>query len=201
LVDSGGQYVDGTTDVTRTVPIGKATQEMCERYTLVLQGHIALATIRFPAGTTGSNLDAIARYPLWQAGLDYDHGTGHGVGAFLGVHEGPQRISKTPNAVALQAGMIVSNEPGFYKTGEYGIRIENLQYVTDAKDIKGGERPMHGFHTLTLAPFCRALIETDMLTRVERDYVDAYHARVLEEIGPELDDEIAKWLKHACRPL
>lgn len=201
LVDSGGQYVDGTTDVTRTVPIGKATQEMCERYTLVLQGHIALATIRFPEGTTGSNLDAIARYPLWQAGLDYDHGTGHGVGAFLGVHEGPQRISKTPNTVALVAGMIVSNEPGYYKAGEYGIRIENLQYVTEAKNISGGERPMLGFHTLTLAPFSRDLIDTDMLTRAERDYVDAYHARVLEEIGPELDDNLAKWLKKACRPL
>jgi len=201
LVDSGGQYVDGTTDVTRTVPIGEPSQEMRERYTLVLQGHIALATIRFPEGTTGSNLDAIARYPLWQAGLDYDHGTGHGVGAFLGVHEGPQRISKTPNNVALQAGMIVSNEPGYYKAGEYGIRIENLQYVTEAKEISGGERPMHGFHTLTLAPFCNALIDTDMLTRAERDYVDAYHARVLKEIGPELDDDIAAWLEQACRPL
>jgi len=201
LVDSGGQYVDGTTDVTRTVPIGEPSQEMCEHYTLVLQGHIALATIRFPEGTTGSNLDAIARYPLWQAGLDYDHGTGHGVGAFLGVHEGPQRISKTPNTVALESGMIVSNEPGYYKAGEYGIRIENLQYVTEAEDISGGERPMHGFHTLTLAPFCRALIDTDMLTRAERDYVDEYHARVLEEIGPKLDGDVAAWLKQACRPL
>lgn len=201
LVDSGGQYIDGTTDVTRTVPIGTPSQEMRERYTLVLQGHIALATIRFPKGTTGSNLDAIARYPLWQAGLDYDHGTGHGVGAFLGVHEGPQRISKTPNNVTLETGMIVSNEPGYYKEGEYGIRIENLQYVTDAEPIPGGERAMHGFHTLTLAPFCRDLIETDRLTRSERDYVNEYHARVLEEIAPQLDNTILVWLKDACRPI
>lgn len=201
LIDSGAQYVDGTTDVTRTVPIGTPTQEMCERYTLVLQGHIALAIVRFPEGTTGSNLDALARHPLWQAGLDYDHGTGHGVGAFLGVHEGPQRISKAPNTIALETGMIVSNEPGYYKEGEYGIRIENLQYVTDAEEVAGGERPMHGFHTLTLAPFHRALIDVDMLSQVERDYVDTYHARILEEIGPRLEDEVKTWLEEACRPL
>lgn len=201
LVDSGAQYVDGTTDVTRTVPIGNATQTMREHYTLVLQGHIALAVVRFPVGTTGSNLDALARHPLWQAGLDYDHGTGHGVGVFLGVHEGPQRISKTPNTVALEPGMIVSNEPGFYKEGEYGIRIENLQYVTEATDIPGGERPMLGFHTLTLAPLHRALIDTDMLTRAERQYVDDYHARVIKEIGPELDGNVAAWLSEACAPL
>ncbi|MEM7730873.1 MAG: aminopeptidase P family protein [Pseudomonadota bacterium] len=201
LVDSGGQYVDGTTDVTRTVPIGEPTQEMRERYTLVLKGHIALAVVRFPSGTTGSNLDALARHPLWQAGLDYDHGTGHGVGVFLGVHEGPQRISKTPNTVALEPGMIVSNEPGYYKEGAYGIRIENLQYVTPAQNIPGGERPMHGFHTLTLAPFARDLIDTDKLTKDERHYVDAYHARVLEEIGPELDGEVRAWLETACAAL
>lgn len=201
LIDSGAQYVDGTTDVTRTVPIGEPTQEMRERYTLVLQGHIALATVRFPKGTTGSNLDALARHPLWQAGLDYDHGTGHGVGVFLGVHEGPQRISKTPNNIALETGMIVSNEPGYYKEGEYGIRIENLQYVTPAEDISGGERPMHGFHTLTLAPLHRSLIDTDMLTRDERRYVDEYHARVLREIGTELDSDVAEWLKQACAQL
>ncbi|WP_366523788.1 aminopeptidase P family protein [uncultured Algimonas sp.] len=201
LVDSGGQYVDGTTDVTRTVPIGTPTQAMREHFTLVLKGHITLATIRFPSGTTGSNLDAFARYPLWQAGLDYDHGTGHGVGAFLGVHEGPQRISKTPNTVALETGMIVSNEPGYYREGEYGIRIENLQYVTEAQDIPGGERPMHGFHTLTLAPLHRDLIDTDMLTEAERDYVDGYHVRVFKEIGPEFDGEVKAWLEAACRPL
>ncbi|MGB6229543.1 MAG: aminopeptidase P family protein [Litorimonas sp.] len=201
LVDSGAQYEDGTTDVTRTVAIGDPTQEMRERYTLVLQGHIALAVVRFPPGTTGSNLDALARHPLWQAGLDYDHGTGHGVGVFLGVHEGPQRISKTPNTVALEPGMIVSNEPGYYKEGGYGIRIENLQYVTEAEPISGGERPMHGFHTLTLAPFARELIDLDMLTKAERHYVDAYHARVLDEIGPDLDGEIGAWLAEACAPL
>lgn len=201
LIDSGAQYVDGTTDVTRTVPIGTPSQEMRERNTLVLQGHIALATVRFPKGTTGSNLDALARHPLWQAGLDYDHGTGHGVGVFLGVHEGPQRISKAPNTVALETGMIVSNEPGYYKEGEYGIRIENLQYVTEAEEVPGGERLMHGFHTLTLAPLHKALIDTDMLTQAERHYVDAYHARVLAEIGPKLEGDILDWLKAACAPL
>ena len=201
LIDSGGQYVDGTTDVTRTVPIGEPTDEMRERFTLVLQGHIALATVRFPAGTTGSNLDALARLPLWMAGLDYDHGTGHGVGVFLGVHEGPQRISKTPNTVALQPGMIVSNEPGYYKEGEYGIRIENLQYVTEATEIAGGERPMMGFHTLTLAPIHRELIDVDMLSRAERIYVDEYHARVWEEIGGKVEGEVKAWLAEACAPL
>ena len=201
LIDSGGQYVDGTTDVTRTVPIGEPTDEMRERFTLVLKGHIALATVRFPKGTTGSNLDALARLPLWQAGLDYDHGTGHGVGVFLGVHEGPQRISKTPNTVDLQPGMIVSNEPGYYKEGEYGIRIENLQYVTEPREIEGGERPMMGFHTLTLAPIHRDLIDLDRLDREERDYMDRYHARVLEEIGPRVSGDVKDWLRKACAPL
>ncbi|MDB5442227.1 MAG: metallopeptidase family protein, partial [Phenylobacterium sp.] len=145
LVDSGAQYLDGTTDVTRTVAIGEPTAEMAERFTLVLKGHLALARVRFPAGTTGSALDALARAALWAHGLDYDHGTGHGVGSYLGVHEGPQRIAKAPNNVALRPGMIVSNEPGYYKTGEYGIRIENLQVVTEPAEIPGGERPMLGF--------------------------------------------------------
>jgi Xaa-Pro aminopeptidase len=201
LIDSGGQYPDGTTDVTRTVPIGEPTQEMRERFTLVLQGHIALATVRFPKGTTGSNLDALARYPLWQAGLDYDHGTGHGVGVFLGVHEGPQRISKAPNKIALEPGMIVSNEPGYYKTGEYGIRIENLQYVTEAKAIPGGERKMLGFANLTWAPIHRDLIDRDMLSRAERDYINHYHGLVLEKIGPCVDGDVLAWLKTACSPL
>ncbi len=201
LIDSGGQYPDGTTDVTRTVPIGEPTQEMRERFTLVLQGHIALATVRFPAGTTGSNLDALARYPLWQAGLDYDHGTGHGVGVFLGVHEGPQRISKTPNTIALEPGMIVSNEPGYYKTGEYGIRIENLQYVTEGSQIPGGEREMLGFANLTWAPLHKDLIETDMLTRVERDYVNDYHALVWDKISPLVKGDVKAWLETACKPL
>jgi len=201
LVDSGGQYKDGTTDITRTVPIGTPTQEMRERFTLVLKGHIALATIRFPEGTTGSNLDALARQPLWEAGLDYDHGTGHGVGVFLGVHEGPQRISKLPNKVALKPGMIVSNEPGYYKAGEYGIRIENLQYVTEPEIIPGGERKMLGFENLTWAPIHRDLIVKEMLSERETDYVNAYHARVLAEIGPELDEGLLNWLTDACAPL
>ena len=201
LIDSGGQYPDGTTDVTRTVPIGDPTQEMRERFTLVLQGHIALATVRFPKGTTGSNLDALARYPLWQAGLDYDHGTGHGVGVFLGVHEGPQRISKAPNKIALEPGMIVSNEPGYYKAGEYGIRIENLQYVTQPKSISGGERDMLGFTNLTWAPIHRGLIDSDMLSRSERDYINNYHASVMEKLGPLVDGDVKAWLKGACAPL
>ncbi len=201
LIDSGGQYPDGTTDVTRTVPIGEPTQEMRERFTLVLKGHIALATVRFPKGTTGSNLDALARYPLWQAGLDYDHGTGHGVGVFLGVHEGPQRISKSPNKIALEPGMIVSNEPGYYKTGEYGIRIENLQYVTEPAPIEGGERDMLGFANLTWAPIHRDLIVTNMLTASERDYMDRYHASVMKLIGPLVEGDVKDWLKRACVPL
>ena len=198
LVDSGGQYQDGTTDVTRTVPIGAPTQEMRERFTLVLKGHISLALVRFPVGTTGSNLDVLARHALWQHGLDYDHGTGHGVGVYLGVHEGPQRISKTPSSVALEPGMIVSNEPGYYKEEGYGIRIENLQYVTPPQDIKGGERPMMGFETLTLAPINRDLIVAAMLSETERQYVNSYHKRVWAEIGPSVAGDIKVWLKQAC---
>jgi len=198
LIDSGGQYQDGTTDVTRTVPIGKPSDEMRERFTLVLKGHIALALVRFPEGTTGSNLDALARHALWQHGLDYDHGTGHGVGVYLGVHEGPQRISKKPNSVALLPGMIVSNEPGYYKEGGYGIRIENLQYVTPPKTIKGGERAMLGFETLTFAPINRALIVATMLTETERQYVNDYHARVWAKIGPSLAGDVKAWLQDAC---
>lgn len=201
LVDSGGQYQDGTTDVTRTVPIGKSTAEMRDRFTRVLQGHIALATIRFPEGTTGPALDGFARAPLWQVGLDYDHGTGHGVGSFLGVHEGPQRISKASNSIALQPGMIVSNEPGYYKAGEYGIRIENLQFILPPEDIPGGERPMMAFKTLTMAPIHRDLIDLDLLTQAERQYVDDYHAEVLKEIGPKLDGDVRSWLEKACAPL
>ena len=201
LIDSGAQYADGTTDVTRTVPIGEPTDEMRERFTLVLKGHVALATVRFPKGIPGSNLDALARLPLWMAGLDYDHGTGHGVGVYLGVHEGPQRIRKAPNNVPLQPGMIVSNEPGYYKEGGYGIRIENLQYVTDAEPIAGGERDMLGFETLTLAPIHRDLIVTDMLSADERAYVDAYHADVLARVGPELDGDVQEWLETQCAEL
>jgi len=201
LRDLSFESISGAGSNGAVVPIGEPTQEMRERFTLVLQGHIALATVRFPKGTTGSNLDALARYPLWQAGLDYDHGTGHGVGVFLGVHEGPQRISKAPNKIALEPGMIVSNEPGYYKTGEYGIRIENLQYVTEAKAIPGGERKMLGFANLTWAPIHRDLIDRDMLSRAERDYINHYHGLVLEKIGPCVDGDVLAWLKTACSPL
>ena len=201
LIDSGAQYEDGTTDVTRTVPIGAPSAEMKERFTLVLKGHIALARVKFPKGTTGSNLDVLARMALWEKGLDYDHGTGHGVGVFLGVHEGPQRISKAPNTVALDPGMIVSNEPGYYKTGAYGIRIENLQYVTPPQNIPGGERPMMGFETLTFAPIHHGLIERSLLSDAEIRYIDAYHAQVWNKIGPRVSGDIKKWLKTACSSL
>jgi Xaa-Pro aminopeptidase len=201
LIDSGAQYLDGTTDVTRTVAIGEPTQEMRERFTLVLKGNLALARVRFPAGTTGSALDVLARSALWAHGLDYDHGTGHGVGSYLGVHEGPQRIAKAPNSVALRPGMILSNEPGYYKTGAYGIRIENLQVVTEAQDIPGGERPMLGFETLTLAPIDRRLIETALLTPEEIAQLDAYHARVLEVVGPKVPADVRAWMEEACAPL
>ncbi len=201
LVDSGAQYLDGTTDVTRTVAIGSPSAEMRDRFTRVLKGHIAIATARFPAGTTGAQLDTLARQALWQAGLDYDHGTGHGVGSYLGVHEGPQRISKAGTAQALQPGMIVSNEPGYYKTGAYGIRIENLVAVTAVEDIDGAERETLAFETLTLAPIDRACIETSLLSAAERTWLDGYHARVMAEIGPLVDDETRGWLAAATQPL
>ncbi|HLI65117.1 MAG TPA: aminopeptidase P family protein [Caulobacteraceae bacterium] len=201
LVDSGAQYLDGTTDVTRTIAIGKPTAEMRDRFTRVLKGHLALARVRFPAGVSGSALDALARTSLWAAGLDYDHGTGHGVGSYLGVHEGPQRISKAPSSVALEPGMIVSNEPGYYKEGAYGIRIENLQVVTPPAPIDGGERPMLGFETLTLAPIDRCLVDVKLLTAEERAQLDAYHARVLTVIGPLVPADVAAWLTEVCAPL
>ncbi len=203
LVDSGGQYLDGTTDVTRTIAVGRPKREMRERFTLVLKGHIALSTLRFPDDVSGLQVDAIARQHLWAAGLDFDHGTGHGVGAYLGVHEGPQRIAKFGSTTRLKPGMIVSNEPGFYKPGDggYGIRIENLQYVTAPTEIDGGERTMMGFETLTLAPLDRTLIVKSWLTKAEKDWVNNYHARVLEEIGPLVEGEVRIWLELACAPL
>jgi Xaa-Pro aminopeptidase len=201
LVDSGAQYLDGTTDVTRTIAIGEPSAEMRERFTLVLKGHLALGRVRFPAGTTGSALDVLARAALWSAGLDYDHGTGHGVGSYLGVHEGPQGISKRPSAVALRPGMIVSNEPGYYKEGGYGIRIENLQVVTEPAEIAGGERPMLGFETLTLAPIDRRAIDKALLTAEETAQLDAYHARVLAAVGPLVEPAVRDWLQAACAPL
>ncbi|MHB1219400.1 MAG: aminopeptidase P family protein [Alphaproteobacteria bacterium] len=204
LVDSGAQYLDGTTDVTRTVFVpggAEPTAEQKDRYTRVLKGHIVLALARFPAGTSGSQLDALARQPLWQAGLDYDHGTGHGVGSYLGVHEGPQRISKMPNTVALRAGMIVSNEPGYYKTGAYGIRIENLVVVGPAKKQDGAERETFSFETLTLAPIDLRLVEPSLLSPAEAAWLDAYHARVRVALEPLVDDGTRAWLVQATRPI
>ena len=201
LVDSGAQYLDGTTDVTRTVAIGTPSAEMRDRFTRVLKGHIAIAMARFPTGATGAQLDTLARQFLWQSGLDYDHGTGHGVGSYLGVHEGPHRISKAGTAQALQAGMIVSNEPGYYKEGAYGIRIENLVAVVPVDSIAGAEREMLGFETLTLAPIDRACVETALLSDAERAWLDDYHARVMAEIGPLVDDATSDWLAAATQPL
>lgn len=201
LLDSGGQYLDGTTDVTRTIAIGAPSAAMRRAYTLVLKGHIALARVRFPAGTPGRALDALARAPLWEAGLDYDHGTGHGVGAYLGVHEGPQRIAKHASDTPLEPGMIVSNEPGYYLPGAFGIRIENLQAVAGAHIPPGGERPMLAFETLTLAPLDPRLIDGDLLDRQERDWINAYHARVAREIGPLIPEPARQWLETVCAPL
>ncbi len=201
LVDSGGQYLDGTTDVTRTVGFTTITPEQRVHFTLVLKGHIAMATTLFPKGTTGSQLDPMARQFLWQAGLDYDHGTGHGVGSYLGVHEGPQRISKMASTVAFEPGMIVSNEPGYYKTGAYGIRIENLVTVIEAEAPQGAEKPLLAFETLTLAPIDRKLIEPALLDPTERAWLNAYHARVHETLGSRLDDATARWLESATQPI
>jgi Xaa-Pro aminopeptidase len=200
LLDSGAQYQDGTTDVTRTVPIGQPTPEMRERYTLVLKGLIGISTLRFPAGTRGSEIDAIARMALWRHGLDFAHGTGHGVGSYLAVHEGPQRIARSGTEKLLE-GMMISNEPGYYKEGHYGIRLENLILVQPAAALEGGDIAMHGFETLTLVPFDTRLVETGLLTRDELHWLDMYHARVLAEIGPMLDGEVLAWLEKACAPL
>jgi len=205
LVDSGGQYEDGTTDVTRVIPVGEPTAEMRDRFTRVLKGHIAIATAVFPEGTTGGQIDAFARRPLWEVGCDYGHGTGHGVGAYLSVHEGPQRIA-APNYPGggpmepLRAGMFLSNEPGYYKAGEFGIRIENLVLVTP-RDIAGAESPMLGFETLTFAPIERSLIDPGLLTAEERRWLDAYHVRVLEVLGPQLSPDERAWLDGKCRPI
>ena len=205
LIDSGGQYVDGTTDITRTVAIGEPTAEMRDRFTRVLKGHIAIGTAVFPKGTRGSQLDSFARRPLWEAGLDYAHGTGHGVGSFLAVHEGPQRISPVGSAQSggdepLQAGMIISNEPGYYKSGEYGIRIENLVLVVP-REIEGAEKEMLGFETLTFAPINRRLVDSAMLEPEELIWLDCYHAHVLARIGPRLTGADLAWLQQACAPI
>ena len=205
LIDSGGQYADGTTDITRTVAMGEPTAEMRDRFTRVLKGHIAIATAVFPKGTRGSQLDSFARRPLWEAGLDYAHGTGHGVGSFLSVHEGPQRISPVGSSQSggdepLQAGMILSNEPGYYKTGEYGIRIENLVLVCE-REIEGAEKEMLGFETLTFAPIDRRLVDVQMLEPEELIWLNCYHAHVLAKIGPKLEGNDLAWLQAACAPI
>ncbi len=199
LVDSGGQYLDGTTDVTRTLAIGTPATAARRHFTLVLKGHIALTTARFPQGTTGSQLDVLARRPLWSAGLDYDHGTGHGVGSYLSVHEGPQRISKVASTQALLPGMIVSNEPGYYLAGAYGIRIENLVAVRPAAGP--AERPMLEFETLTLAPIDRALVDRSLLDEAEADWLNAYHAEIRRALMPLLDPAAAAWLAQATEPI
>ncbi len=200
LIDSGGQYRDGTTDVTRTVIVGAATAEMRRQNTLVLKGMIAVSMARFPAGTTGVQLDALARAALWQNGFDFDHGTGHGVGSYLSVHEGPARISKA-GTVALEPGMILSNEPGFYLKGKYGIRIENLLLVKAATKPKGGERAMLSFETLTFAPIDKRLIDEELLTKAEIHWLDAYHAEVMRKIGSLVNKNAKTWLSQACAPL
>jgi len=199
LVDSGGQYRDGTTDVTRTVIFGTPTAEMRQRYTLVLKGLIAVSTARFPPGSRGMDIDPFARRALWAAGLDFAHGTGHGVGSYLSVHEGPQRIARTGTAV-LAEGMILSNEPGYYRPGQYGIRLENLITVTAATSLPGGDLAMHGFETLTLVPFDRRLVDQTLLTRDDLAWLDAYHARVLAELAPLVLAETRDWLGEACAP-
>lgn len=201
LIDSGAQYDDGTTDVTRTVAIGDPTAEMRDRFTRVLKGHIQLALARFPEGTTGAQLDGFARRPLWDAGLDYGHGTGHGVGSYLSVHEGPQSISSRGTAQALKAGMICSNEPGYYKTGEYGIRIENLVVVRTANALPGGEKQMLSFETITMAPIDLNLVEVSMLTADERAWLNAYHAQVRAAVAPALTGADRTWLEQATRSI
>lgn len=210
LVDSGAHYRDGTTDITRTIPLGEPEPAMRAAFTRVLKGHIGLAAARFPPGTRGSQLDALARAPLWAAGLDYDHGTSHGVGSYLSVHEGPQRISKLPGGEALQPGMILSNEPGYYKTGAWGIRIENLQAVVVippapvaavAAVDPAEARPMLGFETLTCVPMARTLVDPDLLTPPEREWLNVYHQWVLTCLAPDLDPETRLWLEDATRPL
>ena len=195
LIDSGGQYDEGTTDITRTIAVGETTPEMRDRYTRVLKGHIAIATRVFPKGTTGAQIDAFARASLWDAGLDFDHGTGHGVGVFLSVHEGPQRIAKT-GTVALQPGMIVSNEPGFYAPEKFGIRIENLVLVAP-RDIPGATREMLGFETISLAPIDLRPVARELLTAAEIGWLNAYHARVRAEVGPRLEGAAREWLEAA----
>jgi Xaa-Pro aminopeptidase len=199
LIDSGGQYEDGTTDITRTLAVSTPSAEMRKNFTLVLKGHIAIARAVFPDGTTGAQLDSLARQFLWRDGLDFDHGTGHGVGSYLSVHEGPARIAKLGTA-PLKRGMILSNEPGYYRAGAYGIRIENLILVTEAA-VAGAEKPLNAFETLTLAPIDRRLVEPALLTGEEIAWLDAYHARVRDTLAALVDAQTRAWLSGACAPL
>jgi Xaa-Pro aminopeptidase len=203
LIDSGAQFLDGTTDVTRTIWTGPeaAPAALRDHVTRVLKGHIAIATLRFPEGVGGSHLDAFARHALWAVGLDFDHGTGHGVGAYLSVHEGPMSLSRTSRPIPFKPGMIISNEPGYYLPGEYGIRLENLLIVQPAPSRPGSVKPFLEFETITLAPFDRALIEPALLTEAERRWLDGYHARVLAEVGPKLPPSVQSWLAAACAPI
>jgi Xaa-Pro aminopeptidase len=200
LIDSGGQYEDGTTDITRTVAVGAPSADMCKNFTLVLKGHIAIARAIFPDGTTGAQLDPLARQFLWRDGLDFDHGTGHGVGSYLSVHEGPARISKLGTA-PLKRGMILSNEPGYYQAGAYGIRIENLVLVVEAKPVAEAEKPLNAFETLTLAPIDRRPVVSSLLTAEEIAWLDEYHARVRDALAPLVDEPTRSWLRGACAPL
>lgn len=200
LIDSGGQYLDGTTDITRTVAIGDPGDDIRRMFTLVLKGHIALDQTRFPVGTTGTQLDIMARQFLWQEGFDYDHGTGHGVGVFLSVHEGPQRIAKAHNATALQAGMIVSNEPGYYRAGAFGIRCENLLVVLESSR-QGEEQAMLEFEAITLVPFDLRLVDTALMTPAEIDWLNRYHKKVAATIGPLLNGPERQWLQQATAAL
>jgi Xaa-Pro aminopeptidase len=202
LIDSGAHYLDGTTDVTRTVHLGRPTRREREHYTRVLQGHLALRNTVFPKGTTGAQLDPIARRPLWEVELDYGHGTGHGVGCYLNVHEGPQAVAARGTEVGLEPGMVVSNEPGLYVAGEYGIRIENLLLVTERSSAGSGDaRPFYCFDDLTLVPYARRLIETSSLAPREREAIDAYHARVFETLAPRLAASSREWLRRETAPL
>ncbi|WP_298258921.1 aminopeptidase P family protein [Bradyrhizobium sp.] len=199
LIDSGAQYEDGTTDVTRTIAIGEPTPEMCDRFTRVLRGHIAIARALFPDGTSGAQLDTLARQYLWQAGVDFEHGTGHGVGSYLSVHEGPARISKL-GTTPLKRGMILSNEPGYYKTDAFGIRIENLELVV-AAEVAGAEKPVNAFETLTLAPIDRRLVDLNMLSGDELSWLNQYHERVRHAVRGQVDDATRTWLDAATAPL
>jgi Xaa-Pro aminopeptidase len=200
LIDSGAQFQDGTTDVTRTVAVGTPTAEMRERFTRVLKGHIAIARAVFPDGISGAQLDPLARVHLWAAGLDFDHGTGHGVGSYLSVHEGPARIAKL-GTVPLRRGMILSNEPGYYKTGAYGIRIENLVLVIEAAPVAGAEKQINAFETLTLAPIDLRLVAAELLSGEEARWLDAYHARVAATLTPLVDADTHPFLAASTRPL